>query len=45
MEPRQVNGHDRGEIALAIFDLTQNAAERWRGSNRAVPREILGLVV
>lgn len=34
----------RGEIALAIFDFTQNAADRWRGSNTAVRREILDLV-
>ena len=34
----------RGEIALAIFDFSQNAAERWRGSNNAVRREILDLV-
>ena len=34
----------RGEIALAIFDFTQNAAERWRGSNNAIRREILDLV-
>jgi hypothetical protein len=34
----------RGEIALAIFDFTQNAADRWRGSNTAIRREILDLV-
>lgn len=34
----------RGEIALAIFDFTQNAAERWQGSNNAVRREVLDLV-
>ncbi len=27
----------RGETALRIFDWTQNAAERWRGSNNADP--------
>lgn len=34
----------RGQIALAIFDFSQNSAERWRGSNSAVRREILDLV-
>jgi hypothetical protein len=34
----------RGEIALAIFDFTQKAADRWRGSNNAIRREILDLV-
>jgi hypothetical protein len=34
----------RGKIALAIFDFTQNAADRWRGSNNAIRREILDLV-
>ena len=34
----------RGEFALAIFDFTRRAAEKWRGSNNAVRREILDLV-
>lgn len=34
----------REQTALAIFDFLQNAAERWRGSNHHVRREILDLV-
>ena len=37
-------GPDRGEIAFAIFDFTQNAADRWQDSNNAIRREILDLV-
>lgn len=32
---------DRGEMALALFDWAQNAADRWLGSNNAIRREIL----
>ncbi|WP_425618779.1 recombinase family protein [Anatilimnocola sp. NA78] len=41
-----VGGADciRGEVALAIYDFTQNASERWRGSNNLIRREILDLV-
>jgi hypothetical protein len=34
----------KGEVAMAIFDFTQKAAERWLGSNTTVRREILDLV-
>lgn len=34
----------RGEIALALFDLSQRASEYWLGSNNAVRREILDFV-
>ena len=33
-----------GELALAVFDFSQNAAETWRGSNMHRKREILDLV-
>jgi site-specific DNA recombinase len=33
-----------GELALAVFDFSQNAAETWRGSNIERKREILDLV-
>ena len=31
----------RGQLAVTLFDWTQNAAEIWRGSNNTVRREIL----
>ena len=31
----------RGELALSVFDFSQNLASLWRGSNFAVRREIL----
>ena len=34
----------RGDVALALFDWTQNAVEIWRGSNNAIRREILDAV-
>jgi hypothetical protein len=34
----------RGEMALALFDWTQRAADIWRGSNPAVRRQILDCV-
>jgi site-specific DNA recombinase len=34
----------RGETALALFDWSQQAADRWRGSNNALRREILDSV-
>lgn len=34
----------RGQVALAIFDFAQNAANTWRRSNNAIRREILDLV-
>ena len=33
-----------GELALSVFDFSQNLAEIWRGSNFAVRREILNCV-
>lgn len=42
----QVGENDplRGEMAVALFDWAQRAAETWRGSNNLVRREILELV-
>jgi hypothetical protein len=34
----------RGEMAVALFDWTQKAAEIWRGSNTSLRREILASV-
>ncbi len=34
----------RGQLAVALFDWTQKAAETWQGSNNTVRREILDLV-
>lgn len=34
----------RGELALAVFDFMQNAADLWRRSNMAQKREILSAV-
>ena len=34
----------RGDLALAVFGLSQNLANLWRGSNPAVKREILECV-
>ena len=33
-----------GDVALALFEWTQNAVEIWRGSNNAIRREILDAV-
>ncbi|GAB4138394.1 MAG: hypothetical protein Tsb009_06590 [Planctomycetaceae bacterium] len=45
--PPQVNataGNVGGELALTVFDFSQNLGEIWRGSNFAVRREILNCV-
>jgi site-specific DNA recombinase len=34
----------RGQLAVTLFDWTQNASKTWLGSNTAVRREILDLV-
>lgn len=34
----------RGELAVTLFDWTQQAADVWRGSNNTVRREILDVV-
>ena len=34
----------RGELAVSLFDWTQQAADIWRGSNNSIRREILDAV-